>query len=189
MWLLGALLRRRLCGDLLVGKFEEVRNSEVNDLCLPDLHVPFCQIHLDTSWLFHWGSSDASFLWPIITFFEESWLREWVPVLWTPESLLVWLEDWAIFVLGGMVRSWLFLFLIQEFIGGLLKKICLLNIVGQLLCLSSARAFWKLCLVWWGPFYAHFVHWWIASIEVGAQSPRQWKGWWGFLIARRPFVG
>ena len=46
MWLLGALLRRRLCGDLLVGKFEEVRNSEVNDLCLPDLHVPFCQIHL-----------------------------------------------------------------------------------------------------------------------------------------------
>ena len=50
MWLLGALLRRRLCGDLLVGKFEEVRNSEVNDLCLPDLHVPFCQIHLESSW-------------------------------------------------------------------------------------------------------------------------------------------
>ena len=69
-------------------------------------------------------------------------------MLWTPESLLVWLEDWGIFVLGGMVRSWLFLFLIQEFIGGLLKKKCLLNIVGQLLCLSSARAFWKLCLVW-----------------------------------------
>ena len=43
-------------------------------------------------------------------------------MLWTPESLLVWLEDWGIFVLGGMVRSWLFLFLLQESIGGLLKK-------------------------------------------------------------------
>ena len=42
---------------------------------------------------------------------------------------------------------------------------------------------------WRRTFYAHFVHWWIASVEVGAQSPWEWKGWWGFLIVRRPFAG